>query len=164
MREQIPMERSKDNPTQAGVARVDGLALQERRVAELLPQLPRRRPYDLNEIVGAAARIASEGFAQPIILGRSDTILDGKLRLDAARWLDMETVPCLVLDDPGASGQQCLRETLEQFSSNGSWSTDQLMAAFSARLAGHIEVGLEGFAPLDIDQLIADQDGLTMPE
>ena len=164
MRANIPGESSNDSLTHTGAARVDGLVLQERQVAGLLPQMPRRRAYGLDDIIGAAARIASEGFVQPVILGRNDTILDGELRLDAARWLDMETVPCLVLEHPGARELQCLREALARFSSDEPWSTESLAEAYRAALARYMEAGLEGFAPLDIDQLVADQDGLTLPE
>ena len=164
MRAHLPAESLNNSLTNAGAARDVGLVLQERQVAGLLPQMPRRRGYSLDDIIGAAARISSEGFVQPIILGRSDTILDGELRLDAARWLDMETVPCLVLEHPGAREQRCLREALDQFGSEQPWNADQLARAFRAELARYMEVGLEGFAPLDIDQLVADQDGLTLPE
>ena len=134
------------------------MALEERALSGLVGPPNQRRSYGLNEIIAAGIDIAKDGFGQPVVIRRNGRPFPGSdLLIDAARWLDLETVPCLIIPDFGAGWQRCLQQALEQLGNRKNWDLEVLTALFEQLVLADGQAALAGFPPLDLDHLIEQQ-------
>jgi ParB-like nuclease domain len=114
-------------------------------LSELLPQLElvSIRPDDLNlptrktrkctpahvrEVMGAISEL---GFCAPILVGKDNLVLDGEVRVEAAKALGLPAVPCIRIDHLTDVEQRTLRLVVNRLSEKGECAN--LAALCSAR-------------------------------
>jgi ParB-like nuclease domain len=100
---------------------------------DLLPQLElvSIRPDDLNlptrktrkctpahvrEVMGAINEL---GFCAPVLVGKDNLVLDGEIRVEAAKALGLPAVPCICIDHLTDVEQRTLRLAVNRLSEKG---------------------------------------------
>lgn len=67
--------------------------------AELKPYDKNAKKHDKKQIANVAESIKQFGFVQPIVLDKDDNVIIGHCRLEAAKKLHLDEVPCVMADD-----------------------------------------------------------------
>src|SRR5439155_23522078 len=115
-----------------------------------------------------AASIQEYGFKIPILVSSQGEIVDGDLRLKAARKLDFPEVPVIVCDDWTPEQVRGFRLLANRAANWAEWD----LAAAAEELAElqtlHFDLSLTGFDPNEIDELLApradEQTLVSVPE
>jgi hypothetical protein len=67
------------------------------------------RKLDLPHVREVANSITTFGFCAPILVGKDNLVLDGVVRVEAARLLDLGRVPCVRIEHLPETEQRALR-------------------------------------------------------
>ena len=67
--------------------------------AELKPYDKNAKKHDKKQIENVAESIKQFGFVQPIVLDKNNNVIIGHCRLEAAKKLHLDEVPCVMADD-----------------------------------------------------------------
>lgn len=67
--------------------------------AELKPYDKNAKKHDKKQIANVAESIKQFGFVQPIVLDKDNNVIIGHCRLEAAKKLHLDEVPCVMADD-----------------------------------------------------------------
>ena len=67
--------------------------------SELKPYDKNAKKHDKKQIANVAESINQFGFVQPIVLNKDNNVIIGHCRLEAAKKLHLEEVPCVMADD-----------------------------------------------------------------
>lgn len=67
--------------------------------ADLKPYDKNAKKHDKKQISNVAESIKQFGFVQPIVLDKDNNVIIGHCRLEAAKKLHLEEVPCVMADD-----------------------------------------------------------------
>ena len=68
-----------------------------RKVEDLVPYENNSRTHNEAQVAQLAASIKEFGFTNPVLIDEQNTIIAGEGRVLAAKKLQMESVPCIVL-------------------------------------------------------------------
>lgn len=133
------------------------LTIVTRAVAELVPHVRRLRKFGLEDIIEAANVISSKGFLQPIFISRDGkTILDGELRFEAARWLQLEEVPCIYTEMLEPKEERAVRIALNRLGQRREWDLGELRLELEELLLDEEPIDLLGFDSIELDQIMDD--------
>lgn len=67
--------------------------------AELKPYDKNAKKHDKKQIANVAESIKQFGFVQPCVLDKDNNVIIGHCRLEAAKKLHLDEVPCVMVDD-----------------------------------------------------------------
>lgn len=139
----------------------------ERKAARSIVMLPvsEVRPYEKNPRKNAEAvkyvraSIEKFGFKQPIVIDSNRIIISGHTRLEAAKSLGMDEVPCIVADDLTEAQAKALRLADNKVAEFSEWDLD-LLGGELGELAeiSDIDMGDFGFDLSDIDNIGMDDE------
>lgn len=131
------------------------LTILNRPVAELVPHVRRLRKFSLEDIIEAANVISAKGFLQPIFISRDGrTILDGELRFEAARWLQLEEVPCIFTETLEPKEERAVRIALNRLGQRREWDLGELRLELEELLLDEEPIDLLGFDNIELDQIM----------
>lgn len=99
------------------------------------------------------------GFFDPPILGKNLEIIDGHVRVEAARQLDLKEVPCVIADNLSADDVRMLRIALNRIQERGEWDEQALKLEFAYMLEFEADLSVTGFDPPEIDRILILEDG-----
>lgn len=117
---------------------------------------PRKNDHAVDKI---AAAIHEFGFRVPILAKSDGLVVDGHLRLKAARKLNLETVPVILADDMTDIQVKAFRISVNRMADLAEWD-DELLALEVADLdASGYDLDLLGFDQSELDGLLSG-DGL----
>ena len=109
----------------------------EKQTSELKPY--RNNPRNNGEAIRfVAASIKEFGFKVPIIIDKDNVIIAGHTRLEAAKRLDLKTVPCILADDLTEEQIKAFRLADNKTAEIATWDLEKL------------EVELEGIKDLEM--------------
>ena len=140
-----------------------------RRRNDLLPQLrlldrdpraliaPARnvREVDAAHVRKVANAIATFGFTSPVLIDSEDRLVDGVVRVEAAKLLNLSAVPCIAIDTLTASELKLLRIAANRLGENGGWQLDELRLELEALIVDEAQVEISGFELTEIDGILA---------
>lgn len=139
----------------------------ERKAARSIVMLPvsEVRPYDKNPRKNAEAvkyvraSIEKFGFKQPIVIDSNRVIISGHTRLEAAKSLGMDEVPCIVADDLTDAQAKALRLADNKVAEFSEWEMN-LLGGELGELAeiSDIDMGDFGFDLTDLDNIGMDDE------
>lgn len=139
----------------------------ERKAARSIVMLPvsEVRPYEKNPRKNAdavkyvRASIEKFGFKQPIVIDSNRVIISGHTRLEAAKSLGMDEVPCIVADDLTEAQAKALRLADNKVAEFSEWEMN-LLGGELGELAeiSDIDMGDFGFDLTDLDNIGMDDD------
>lgn len=127
---------------------------------------PRKNDHAVAAVAGA---IREFGFRVPILARSDGLVVDGHLRLKAARQLGMETVPVLLADDLTEIQVRAFRLSVNKMAELADWDDAMLALELLELQTEDFDLGLIGFDEDDLARLLADDggspgDGLTDPD
>jgi ParB-like chromosome segregation protein Spo0J len=112
-----------------------------------------------------AAAIREFGFRVPILAKSDKTIVDGHLRLKAAKKLGLEEVPVLLCDDMTDVQVRAFRLSVNKVSEFADWDSEMLRVELDALGVDGFDLELTGFSLDEIQALSFDDEAETeMPE
>ena len=112
---------------------------------------PRKNDGVVDRMVGA---IREFGFRIPIVAKSDGTIVDGHLRLKAARRLDMETVPVVLADDLTETQIKAFRILANQSANWADWDEELLRLELGELNEADFDMDLIGFSDEEMNNLL----------
>lgn len=101
-----------------------------------------------------ADMLKTYGFRAPILAMKDGTVVDGHLRLKAARSLGMETVPVLVADDMSDEHIKAYRIAVNQSATWAEWDEGRLRRELDELAAQAYNLALTGFSASELSELL----------
>jgi DNA modification methylase len=129
---------------------ITNLELVYRRVEELIPYAANPRKND-RAVDRMCDSIREFGFKVPVLATNQGEVVDGHLRLKAARRLRLESVPVILCDDWTDAQIRAFRLVVNRSVTWAEWDLDLLGAELSALRASDFDLKLTGF---DDDELL----------
>ncbi len=112
------------------------------------------RKIDPAHVREVAATISALGFCVPILIGESNRIIDGDVRLEAAKLLGLGRAPCLRIDHLSDDEQRLLRLAVNRLGEKGQWDLDELKIEFEELILADAPIEISGFSLDEIDQIV----------
>ncbi|MBF0342290.1 MAG: DNA modification methylase [Magnetococcales bacterium] len=112
---------------------------------------PRRNDEVVDRMVGA---IKEFGFRIPIVAKSDGLVVDGHLRLKAARRLNLETVPVVLADDLTDAQIKAFRVLANQSANWADWDEGLLKIELEELRALDFDLEMSGFDLSEIDRLL----------
>ncbi len=124
---------------------------------------PRKNDEQVERMVAA---IREFGFRIPVVAKSDGTVVDGHLRLKAARKLGLTEVPVALADELTDAQVKAFRLLANRSANWAAWDEDLLALELEELQAMAFDVSLTGFDVAEIDSLLAKPttDGLTDPD
>lgn len=91
-------------------------------------RMPAREVRKLNpaHVREVANSIRTLGFCAPILVGKDNLVLDGAVRVQAARLLGLGRAPCIRIEYLSENEERVLRLAANRLGEKGEWSLDEL--------------------------------------
>ncbi len=138
------------------------LEIEYRDLDSLLPYARNPRKND-QAVERMAASIREFGFRIPILVDSSGTIIDGHLRLKAARNLGLKSVPVIIADGLSKTQIKAFRLLANRSVAWAEWDEELLSLELKELEAMDIDLELTGFDPKEIQSLLDFRAGASDP-
>ena len=120
---------------------------------------PRKNDHAVDKI---AAAIKEYGFRVPIVAKSDGLVVDGHLRLKAAKKLGLAQVPVILADDMTDAQIKAFRLSVNRVAQEAQWDLDLLKIELQDLDAEGFDLSLTGFNPDEIGNFLAEPTaGLT---
>lgn len=116
---------------------------------------PRENDDQVDRMCGA---IKEYGFLLPILIERDGGVVDGHLRLKAARRLKMETVSVVFADGLSKTQVKAFRLLANQSTNWASWDEELLALEIKDLDEAGFDLDLTGFESADLDRYLEEND------
>ena len=115
-----------------------------------------RNPRKNDDVVDRMARAIVEfGFRIPIVARSDGLVVDGHLRLKAARLLGLATVPVVLADELSETQIRAFRLLANQSANWAEWDEARLSAELQELLADDYDLSHVGFSDGELDKILA---------
>jgi len=114
---------------------------------------PRKNDHAVDRV---AAAIREFGFRVPILAKSDKTIVDGHLRLKAAKKIGLEEVPVLLCDDMTDIQVRAFRLSVNKVSEFADWDSEMLRVELDALGVDGFDLELTGFSLDEVSKLLID--------
>ena len=123
---------------------------------------PRKNDHAVDKV---AAAIREFGFRVPICAKSDGTVVDGHLRLKAAKKLGLAEVPVILADDLSDAQIKAFRLSVNKVAELADWDNDLLALEFDELREMGFDLTLTGFEPDEIGGLdVDDADNNALPD
>lgn len=123
---------------------------------------PRKNDHAVDKVAEA---IKEFGFRVPIVAKSDGTVVDGHLRLKAARKLGLAEVPVILADDLTELQIKAFRISVNKVADLAEWDTGLLADELKALGEAGFDLELTGFDDVELVTFLAGKtDGLTDPD
>lgn len=113
------------------------------------------KKHDEEQIKQIANSIKQFGFRQPVVIDKNNEIVIGHGRVEAAKTLEMKTVPCIMADDLTDEQIKALRIADNKLSEKAVWDNDALSEELKA-IGESIDMTDFGFGDFELSILLED--------
>jgi DNA modification methylase len=119
-------------------------------------RLPAReiRKLDSAHVREVANAISTFGFCAPVLVGRGNAVIDGGVRVEAARQLGLGRAPCVRIDHLSETEQRVLRLAVNRLGEKGEWNLDELKIEFEELIVADAPIEVSGFTLDEIDHIV----------
>ncbi len=138
-----------------------GIKVEQWPIGKLVEYSNNPRIHD-SAVEKMAAVIKEFGFKVPIIATSAGEIVDGHLRLKAARFLGLKTVPVILADDLSEAQVKAFRLSVNESTNWATWDVDKLEAELAQLRA--IKFDLEPLGLEDIQLPEIEEDIIQPPK
>ena len=111
---------------------------------------PRKNDHAVDKI---AAAIREFGFRVPVLAKSDGSLVDGHLRLKAAKKLGLKTVPVMLCDDMTEAQIKAFRISVNKVAEFAEWDNELLRLEFEELKEMDFDVELTGFSLDEIGEL-----------
>lgn len=131
--------------------------LEEWKVSDLIEYArnPRKNDHAVDKV---AAAIREFGFRVPILAKSDKTVVDGHLRLKAAKKLGLETVPVMLCDDMTDAQIKAFRISVNRVAEFAEWDDELPRVEFAELADMGFDLELTGFGLDEIEATQFDDD------
>ena len=112
------------------------------------------RKIDPAHVREVAATISALGFCVPILIGKNNLVIDGEVRLEAAKLLGLDRAPCVRIDHLSEDEQRVLRLAVNRLGEKGQWDLEELKIEFEELILADAPIEISGFSLDEIDQIV----------
>ncbi len=135
-------------------------------VGELAPYKNNSRTHTPQQIKQIANSIKEFGFTNPVLIDDKKTIVAGHARVEAAKVLGLDSVPCIRLSHLTPTQIKAYVIADNKLAMNAGWDSDALKIEFVDLKGVDFDLALTGFDAGEIDQILIGngKDGLTDPD
>lgn len=125
-------------------------------IHQLRPWARNARTHSKKQVRQIADSIEAFGFTNPVLIDRHFSILAGHGRVEAARLLGQEAVPCLYVDDLSEAQKRAYVLADNKLALNAGWDEELLATELEEliTLDAGFDIGVTGFSIPEIDGLI----------
>ncbi len=116
-------------------------------------QRPVRKPSN-RQIGKVEASIRESGFVVPVLLGKDGEVVDGHIRVEAARKLGLKVVPCICVEHLDEQALRAMRVALNKTQETGEWDEQALKLELAYQLKFGTDLTVLGFEPPEIDSIL----------
>jgi DNA modification methylase len=115
------------------------------------------RKLDLAHVREVANAISAFGFCAPVLVGKDNAVIDGGVRVEAARQLGLGRVPCVRIEHLSETEQRILRLAVNRLGEKGEWNLNELKIEFEELILADAPIEVSGFTLDEIDQVVLDE-------
>ncbi|WP_375459736.1 site-specific DNA-methyltransferase [uncultured Enterovirga sp.] len=140
------------------------LQLADRPLCELI--LPKRnvRKSEAGHVREVANAISALGFTVPVIIDQQGNVIDGAVRVEAAKLLGLPRVPCILAEHLTVVERRVLRLAANRLAEKGTWDLDELKLELEELILEDAPIEITGFELSEIDVILADEDAEAVEE
>ena len=128
---------------------------------QLIPYARNARTHSDAQVAQIAASIREFGFLNPILVDSNAGIIAGHGRLLAARKLQLQRVPVIVLDHLSETQKRAYIIADNRLAESAGWDDELLQVELAALQEQSFDLGLLGFEDEELAQLLANTDAHT---
>ena len=129
-------------------------------IDKLIPYINNPRNND-NAIDKVAASIREFGFKVPIIVDKNYTVVTGHTRLLASKKLELEEVPCVIVDDLSDAQIKAFRIADNKVSEYSTWDIELLQIELESLSDLDIDLEITGFNEIECMEMLEDLEPTT---
>jgi ParB-like chromosome segregation protein Spo0J len=122
---------------------------------------PRKNDHAVDKVASA---IREFGFRVPVVAKSDGTVVDGHLRLKAAKKLGLDTVPVLLADDLTETQIKAFRISVNKMAELADWDSELLQLELADLHEADFDMDLLGFDAADLSLAMGFEDQLAAPE
>jgi DNA modification methylase len=126
-----------------------------RKPAELKAARRRVRKTDDRHLAQTVHSMSHFGMVVPLTI-RGDQVVDGHIRLAAARVLELPLVPCIDVSHLSEDKARVLGITLNRLAETGTWDMDELKLELAELETMEFDLTLSGFTMPEMDIILSD--------
>jgi DNA modification methylase/ParB-like chromosome segregation protein Spo0J len=132
------------------------LSISEKPIASLRPLSRNARRHSKKQLHQIAESIRFFGFTVPVLLDAKNRIIAGHGRVEAAKILNMETVPCIAIADLSDEEVRAYAIADNRIAENADWDADALKAELKSLSEAELDFDLEltGFDMGEMDTIM----------
>lgn len=125
------------------------------------PHPKNARIHSETQVSQIALSINEFGFTNPILVDENYEIIAGHGRLEAAKLIEMKTVPVIVIRGLSSAQKTALRLADNKIAENAGWDLDILADELGSILESDLEIdiGVTGFDVAEVDLIIGAEPG-----
>ncbi len=125
----------------------------------LIPYINNARVHSDNQISQIAASIKEFGFTNPVLLDGQKGVIAGHGRIEAAKKLSIEKVPCIELSHLTEIQKKAYILSDNKLAENATWNEDLISLELQTLKESDFNIDLTGFSLDDI--ILSENEGLT---
>lgn len=131
--------------------------------SDLIPYANNSRTHDDAQVNQIASSMKEWGFTNPILIDENDGIIAGHGRLQAAKKLGIEQIPCIVLEGLSEAQKKAYIIADNRLALNAGWDTALLSLELTELADQEFNLDLLGFSDDEINTLleVEPEEGLT---
>lgn len=129
-------------------------------ISKLVPYINNARTHSPAQIAKLRSSLREFGFVNPIIVDRDFGVIAGHGRLIAAREEGFTEVPCVFADYLTEAQKKAYIIADNRYAEDAGWDEELLRLEIESLQGMAFDVGLLGFEPGELNQLLIDQDGI----
>jgi DNA modification methylase len=135
--------------------------IEQRAVASLVPYARNARTHPEAQIAQIMASIREFGFVNPVLVTPAGDIIAGHGRVEAARRLGMETVPCRVISHFTEAQRRAYVLADNQLATKSGWDVSMLTIELDEIKTLGVDVEMLGFDAADLKELKAEAEAVS---
>jgi len=126
-------------------------------------KIPTRNVRTISQIQvrEVANSISALGFCVPVLIDQHNGVLDGAVRVEAARLLRLPAVPCIIASHLTTSERKLLRVALNRLQERGTWDLHALRLEINELILEDAPIEIAGFSGAELDQILLGDDRIV---
>jgi len=137
---------------------VPKLELVKRAPADLVVPARKLRKIEAAHVREVATSISSVGFCDPVLIDEQDRVLNGVVRVEAAKLLGLTHIPCIRANHLSTSERRLVRIALNRLGEKGSWDFDELKVELEELILDDLPIEITGFSMTEVDQIVMEEE------
>lgn len=129
-------------------------------INNLVPYINNARTHSLAQITKLRSSLREFGFVNPIIVDKDFSVIAGHGRLIAAKEEGFKEVPCVFADYLTEAQKKAYIIADNRYAEDAGWDEELLRLEIESLEGMDFDLGLLGFEPTELNQLLTDEDGI----